>query len=309
MSSLLITGSTGFIGRRVIERLNPTRYEKVYCMSRCPRPGLSWLSNRNKFELICADILDPKSYRSYLPLTNTVVHLAAVTGKRTQKEYFAVNGEGTNILLEQCKQAGVRQFLHMSSIVVKYSNKSRYYYAQSKELAEFAVRQSGLPYTIVRPTIVIGPGSPTWRGLLRLAGMPIIPILGRGKTRIQPIYVDDLVNCVLSILDEDVFRNATIELGGPEQITFKNFLTTIHRLRYGKVPRTLHLPVAPLVFALSVFEKPLYSVLPMTAGQLCAFYNDGVICPNALFEYHKPQMKGIDEMVKLVLRDEQHTGI
>ena len=301
MSSLLITGSNGFIGRKLVEKLDPARYERVYCLSRYANGTVGRLHQVKNFKSIRASILDPKSYASYLPSIDTVVHLAAVTGKRPRKEYFAVNTDGTKILLEQCKQAGVRRFLHISSIAVKYPDKSSYHYALSKELAECAVKESGLAYTIVRPTIVIGTDSPSWKSLLRLAKLPITPIFGNGRNIIQPIYIDDLVECLLSILNEDPFTDKTLELGGPEQISFEKFLTTIHRLYQGRKPRTIHVPLALILSCLSVLEKPLYSILPVTRGQLSAFNNDSTIDVNHIFKRHSSKMKGIDEMLRLVL--------
>lgn len=301
MTSLFITGSTGFIGRRLVQRIDPVRYGRVYCLHKSPIVDLPSAFKRKHVEVIQANILDPQSYTSYLGEADTVVHLAAITGKRRQEEYFSVNSEGTKVLVEQCKRAGVRRFLHISSITVKYPDKSHYYYALSKESAEFAVKQSGLAYTIVRPTIVIGSDSPTWKSLLKLVKLPIIPVFGNGSALIQPIYVDDLIDCLLSILAETQFEEETLELGGPEQVTFENFLTIIHRWYRGGEPRKIHVPLRPILSSLSVLEKSLYSMLPVTRGQLCAFANDGTIDVNHIFDRHRSQMKNIDEMISMVL--------
>jgi len=304
MRSLFITGSSGFIGRRLLHKIDSVRYKKVYCLSRSPSGGLESLSNRVKFQPIQASILEPKSYASYLSLSDTVVHLAAVTGKRPPEEYFTINSEGTKVLLEQCKRAGVRRFLHISSIAVKYPEKWLYYYAQSKELSETAVKESGLSYTIVRPTIVIGRDSATWKGLFKLATMPVIPIFGNGRSLIQPIHIDDLVDSLITILNLDIFRGDTIELGGPEPISCQDFLSKVHRLYRGEEPRTIHLPLTPLLFCLSILQKPFYSFLPITVGQLSSFKHDGTIESNHIFEQHKPNMKGIDEILRAALQDE-----
>jgi len=198
--------------------------------------------------------------------------------------------------------------LSVSSIAVKYQDKSSYYYAQSKELAELAVKQSGLAYTIVRPTIVIGADSPVWESLSKLAKMPLLPVFGNGKSVIQPIYIDDLVSCLLTILDGGIFTNETIELGGPEQVTFENFLRAISRSYRGREPRTFHLPLAPFLFCLSMLEKHFYTILPLTVGQLSAFKNDSTIDGNHIFDQHRPRMKSIDEMVKMALEDRKHRG-
>lgn len=309
MGGLLITGFTGFIGRHLVKRLDSSKYDQVYCLSRHARPTATSLSHRAIFQVIPGTILNPKDYASHLGSVDTVIHLAAATGKRPAAEYFAVNTEGTRILLEECLRAGVRRFLHVSSIAVKYRDKSRYYYAQSKELAECAVKQWGIAYTIVRPTIVIGADSPIWQSLSRLGRSPITPIFGTGKNLIQPIYIDDLVDCLLLILDQDMFLNDTVELGGPEKITLEEFLAAAHSAYHGKKPRTVHLPLTPLFCSLSILESSFYSILPITVGQLAAFYNDSTIEENELFQQRKPHMRRVKEMLMLVREDErQHAG-
>jgi NADH dehydrogenase len=230
----------------------------------------------------------------------TVIHLAAVTGKAMPEEYFKVNAKGTQFLIEQCQKARVRNFLYISTIAVKYPDKSHYHYAQSKELGEDAVKNSGLNYTIVRPTIVIGQDSPVWNSLSRLTRLPVTPIFGDGTTRIQPIYLDDLVDCILSILYERIFANETLEIGGPEVITFKDFLSQIHFAYYGKQPRVVHIPLKPLMHILSILEKRFYSILPVSVGQLYAFGNDGTIQRNRISQRHTPCMKNVQDMLKLV---------
>jgi NADH dehydrogenase len=305
MPSLLITGWTGFIGRRLLERLDASRYERIYCVSRGGGAALANVADLAKFEFIRADILEPKLYEAALAKCETVLHLAALTGKRPPAEYFRVNHEGTKILLDECKRAGLNRFIYISTIAAKFADKSHYHYAQSKELAEAAVRQSGLAYTIVRPTIVIGVDSPVWKTFSKLGKLPVTPIFGDGSAKIQPIHVDDLVECLLSILKNDELKAETIELGGPEQTTFGQFLTSIHALYHPGQSRTLHIPLRPMLMLLSLLEKPFRAVLPVTAGQLCAFYNDSTIEPNSVVESHKPQMKSIDQML-CAIRDEEN---
>lgn len=302
MSNLFITGSTGFIGRRLIQRLDPARYERVYCLRR-PGPSAS-LSGHGNLQYIEGDITDADSYAPYLASSETVVHLAAATGKARPEEYFGVNARGTELLVERCEQAGVKNFLYVSTIAVKYRDKSMYYYAQSKEQGEQAVKKGRLNYAIVRPTIVIGKEAVIWKTLSSLASKPVLLMLGDGTTRIQPIYVEDLVDCLLALLSEDQFRNETYELGGPEEITFEHLLKRIHSLYYGKEPFVLHVPIRPLVRMLSLVEKRFYSSLPVSAGQLSAFSNDGTIETNRIFALSASQMKNVSDMLKQVMSNE-----
>ena len=302
MTSVFITGATGFIGRSLLQKIDPERYSHIYCLSRNHSALKAFPSTQyNNCQFIDGNIFDYKAYATYLAASDTVIHLAAATGKATREEHFAINAEGTQFLIEQCRQTGVKNFLHISTIAVKFVDKSRYYYAQSKELAEQIVKNSGLHYTIVRPTIVIGQDATTWKTLLKLSKLPITPIFGDGTTKIQPIYIDDLVDCLLLILRDNMFSNETIELGGPEEITFEKFLKNIHCMYYGKEPPIIHIPLKQLINVLSFFENRFYSILPVTIGQLSSFKNDGTIEKNRIFRHQAPRMKNVHEMLRLVI--------
>ena len=208
--SLFITGASGFIASNLLRKLNIKEYKSVYCLSRHESEILTRLSEYDNFKFIKGSIYDAELYEPYLASSDIVVHLAAATGKAGREEYFKVNAEGTKFLINQCIRQGVTKFLFISSISVKFPEVSQYYYAQSKQAAENIVKESGLNYTILRPTIVIGKESPILRSLEKLAKMPVIPIFGTGTSQIQPIYIEDLVDCILYIINENNFMNYVI---------------------------------------------------------------------------------------------------
>jgi NADH dehydrogenase len=187
--------------------------------------------------------------------------------------------------------------LYVSSIAVRFPNKTRYYYAQSKEQAEQLVRSSGLRYTILRPTIILGQGSPVWAGLCKLASLPVIPIFGDGKTLIQPIHVQDLVRLILAILDRDLFRGDTLELGGPEAIAIEEFLKKVHHRLFQNRPRTMHISLAVLLPMLTFLELILFPFLPITVGQLASFRYNGTTELDWLSAEQISALKSIDAMV------------
>ncbi|MFQ5466294.1 MAG: NAD-dependent epimerase/dehydratase family protein, partial [Thermodesulfobacteriota bacterium] len=214
-------------------------------------------------------------------------------------EYFRVNTEATEVLLRECRDAGVRRFVFVSTVAVKFDDIRRYPYARSKLAAEKSVARSGLDYAIVRPAIVIGPGSGTWDSLSRLALAPVCPIFGDGRTPIQPIYVDDLVRSIVSIVEEDALGGETLDLGGPEKVSIEEFIRRIHRSMRGRDPRVLHVPLGLLVPMLTVLETFAYSYLPFTVGQLASFRFDGTTAVNPLRAAGRGEMKGVDEMIGL----------
>jgi hypothetical protein len=208
------------------------------------------------------------------------------------------------LLLDRCKQAGVKNFLFISSIAVTFKNKYRYFYAHSKEQAETYVKNSGLHYTILRPTMIMGKGSPVFKGLSQLAGLPVIPVFGKGKNRIQPIYAADIAGVICRIEETARYRGEVLEAGGPGVLSTEDFLKKVARSRGKKKPRAFHLPVGLIAFFLSILERVVYNLLPLTVGQLASFRNDGTAEPNPVTTELAPRMKGIDEIIQTSLERE-----
>ena len=300
MKTLFITGATGFVGRHLLRRLAAQDYETLFCLS---RTAADLAAENPLVRTLEGSLADIDRYPSELAAADCVVHLAAATGKLQPADYFRINVVGTNNLIERAKQCGVerggvKRILFVSSIVARYANKDRYYYAQSKEKAEQIVRESGLRHTIVRPTIVAGEGSGVLTGLERMAGMPRIPVFGDGRARVQPIAVEDLAEFLAMIIERDLFSGGVFEFGGPEILTIEDLLCQICRARFAREPRVVHIPFGLVAPPLKLLEKCAYSRLPVTLGQLAVFRNDGVAETNPLFEERRPQMKSVADMLQ-----------
>ena len=304
MKTLFVTGASGFVGRMLIEKLAGRSFETIYCLTRTGKIGLSDRATRQKITVIKGDLLDPGGYAEYLASSDTVLHMAAVTGKAKPEGYFEVNAEGTRLLVRQCERLGVKNLLYVSTIAVKFPDISNYFYAQSKKMGEDAVTTSSLRYTIVRPTMVIGNEGAIWLNLAKLANAPFPVIFGRGETRIQPVYVGDLVNVLMSVIEEEIFENNIYDVGGPEIVRFGDFIEMI-RLEYGRKSRPLlHLPLGLLLKILVGLENYVYSFLPINAGQLSSFVYESVGEPNRLHEQSAPAMSSPREMVQKVIQRE-----
>jgi NADH dehydrogenase len=294
---LFLTGGTGFVGRQLLARLTAGGQRHIRCLIRHSPPPEPVAKS---VEIVVGDLREPATYLEALRDSDLVVHLAAATGKARPADYFAVNDGGTRALLEACRGSGVRKVIFVSSIAATYANKTAYYYAQSKQQAEQVVRNSGLNYLIVRPTIILGTGSPIWNRLVGLARMPIMPVLSDGPVRVQPIHVDDVATFLASMIEARTLPDAAVDLGGPEVLTFEDLLRKIRRAVRGRESPTLHLPARSAIALLAAMERWLPPILPVTAGQLSAFVNDSVASDDALVKEHIPSMKTIEEMLKLL---------
>ena len=188
----------------------------------------------------------------------------------------------------------MKRFVHVSTISVTFPEKRHYPYARTKERAEEIVRSSDLDWAIVRPTIVLGPGSGWGKKLFALATAPIPFLFGNGKARMQPVDVRDVARFLAEMLALPAFGRVTVEIGGPDVLTFNEFVA---RVRAGRTP-ILHLPAGPIVATLGALEGPLRSVLPVTAGQFYGFLHDTTAAPHTLDGRLVPAKRGIDAMIQ-----------
>jgi len=289
--SVFLTGGSGFLGSRLVERLAAEGRRVVSVGRRKPAA-----QSRN-VEFVPADLLDRAAWRGAMEGCETAIHLAAATGKHPPAEYFRVNRDGTAAVVEEARRAGVRRFLFASTIAVRFPD-ARYYYAQSKREAEKIVSASGLDWTIVRPTMIFGRGSPVLDGLRRLAALPLLPVFGNGRAQVAPVFVDDLCAAMAALVDERASFGRVIEIGGPEAAPIEELLLRIRKAAGVPNGRRMHLPVRAIAALLGGLEPVLRPLLPITAGQLASFQNDGTAGFDPLTARWKAGMRNIDEMLR-----------
>lgn len=293
--SVFVTGTGGFLGRSVMECLFREKSLRVVCLVRGAIPDAAL----PHIEYVRGDLLEPGGYAAALKGCETVLHMAAATGKCKSGEYFRVNRDGTERLVSQARQSGVKRFLFVSTVAAKFRDQYRYHYAQSKQAAEAAVRASGLAWMIVRPAMILGRNAPVLKSLARLAGLPIIPVFGNGRAPVQPVFVDDVADCLLALLQgQETLENEVLEIGGPEIIAMEELVLRI-RQAMGKEPApVMHLPTRAIARPLGWMEPFLLPILPFTAGQLASFSNSGTTAPHPWVVARQKRMIGISEMLR-----------
>lgn len=292
MRSLFVTGGSGFIGRRLLSHIPSGRYSRITALSRRPQlalAGVTWLQG---------DLAEGGTWRQQLDETTDVAHLAAATGSVSAARHRAVNVEGTETLVRACERARVAGLLFVSSIAAGFPDDPHYPYATSKREAEAVVRAGVVPYTIVRPTIVLGEGSPILERLRSLAGGPVIAVIGEGLARVQPIDVDDLAAALALLLERRAFDGSTRELGGPEVLTMEKLLVRVREALGRGKGRIVHVPYGPARGGLIVAEALLGGRSPVSAGQLVSFVQNGEAKPDAFWEALRPKLRGVDQMIR-----------
>jgi uncharacterized protein YbjT (DUF2867 family) len=238
---ILLTGATGTIGTALLRRLTAAG-EPVRCLVRDPR-GLG--DQRVRVQIALGDLANPPSFRNALRGVNTVVHLAAAIRDEPHASLEELNAVATLRLVRAAERAGARRFVFFSAMGARHHSRTRFF--RAKALAQQAVEGSPLETTIFRPSIVYTPGDPWLTLLERFSYLPAIPVSGSGRALYQPIWAEDVADCVVAALMASGPRRRSFELAGPETMSYDEIVRAAMRSA-GRRRRLLHVPL-PLVRA------------------------------------------------------------
>lgn len=269
---VFVTGATGFVGRALIPALRAEGYV-VRCLVR--RGSELDLRGCEAIERVEGDVLAPGPLESLMAGFDTVIHLVGIIREQPARgiTFERVHVQGTTNVLRAATAAGVRHYLHMSALGTRPGARARYH--QTKWTAEEAVRGSGLPWTIFRPSVVYGRGD----GFVSLlASMvrrsPIVPVLGSGRQRMQPVPVEQLAEGLARSVRMPATEKQTYEVGGPDRVTMVELLDLLAAALGRARVRKMHVPlglVRPLAWALAPFQS-----FPVTPDQLLMLEEDNV---------------------------------
>lgn len=191
---LLLTGATGLVGSALLRRL-VAEGKQVRCLVRDPR---RLGAQRVRVQIALGDLTDPPSFRNALRGVDTVVHLAASIRDQPQGSIEELNGIATWRMVQAAERAGVGRFVFFSALGASIHHRARFF--RAKALAEQAVEEAGLDSIVFAPSIVYAPGDPWLTLLERLALLPVMPVSGRGRALYQPIWAEDVADCVIAAL-------------------------------------------------------------------------------------------------------------
>jgi uncharacterized protein YbjT (DUF2867 family) len=220
---LLLTGATGLVGSALLHRL-VAEGTQVRCLVRDPR---RLGAQRVRVQIALGDLADPPSFRNALRGVDTVVHLAASIRDQRRGSIEELNGIATWRMVQAAERAGAKRFVFFSALGASSHHRARFF--RAKALAEQAVHDAPMRSTIFAPSIVYAPGD-HWLTLLeRLARLPLpLPVSGRGRARYQPIWAEDVADCVIATLRaSDTAAKARYELAGPESLSQNEIVRTV----------------------------------------------------------------------------------
>jgi len=273
---LLLTGATGLVGSALLRRL-VAEGAQVRCLVRDPR---RLGAQRVRVQIALGDLTDPPSFRNALRGVHTVVHLAASIRDQPRGSIEELNGIATWRMVRAAQRSGVERFVFFSVLGASTHHRARFF--RAKALAEQAVREASLDTTVFAPSIVYAPGDPWLTLLERMALLPAIPVSGQGRAAYQPIWAEDVADCVMSTLRApagdvngpviadraeisqpaseksaaEANRHMRYELAGPETLSHDEIVRLVLR-SLGRRRPLLHIPTPIVSRGLRLLEATM----------------------------------------------------
>ncbi len=236
MAEIFLTGATGFVGRHLVPALIREGHH-LRCLVRSA--SKAQVLRALGCEVVVGDLLDSRGWQDSLQGTELIIHLASLH-RGTPSQIHRTNVEGTAQLVTAARAHNVKRIIYLSTVTA--TNRPAWPYAHSVWLAERLIQESLLGFTILRCSVIVGPGDPFLGGILYLARhWPVVPIVGSGQTKFQPVSVHDIVQCILRAIAKGQYANRTLTIGGPEVLSYDQIVRTVlEALQLEK--RVIHLP-------------------------------------------------------------------
>ncbi|HDD35631.1 MAG TPA: NAD-dependent epimerase/dehydratase family protein [Candidatus Desulfofervidus auxilii] len=273
---IFVTGGTGFVGNHIVGALLSLG-EGVKCLV---RPG-SEKRLRHKVEMVKGDIFLPDLAKR-IEGCKAIIHLIGIIREFPKKgiTFKKLHVDATYAALEAAKKAGIRRFIHMSALGTRENAVSEYH--KTKFEAETLVKESGLVYTIFRPSVIYGPYDHFVTMLSKVIKIsPILPIIGDGLYKMQPVHVKTVALAFVFALYLSQSENKVFELGGPEALSYNKIVDIIANV-FNKKIKKIHVPLNMVNF----FTKRLqnFPFYPLTEDMLVMLLEGNVVKDNKFYE-------------------------
>lgn len=263
---IVVTGGTGFIGREVVKRLLDTPGDEVAVVTRDPETAHDFGGRVRLLQAFAGDAL---SLGKAFTGADVVVHAMQfknhpVEQPRNGRSYLEVDGRGTQVAAAVARRVGVRRFVYLSGAGAGQGRPQSWF--RAKDMAEAAIRESGLEHALVRPSWIYGPGDRSMNRFVAFCRyLPVVPVIGNGKTPVYPIFVGDVARVVAEAVRREDCKDKAFDLAGPERLSMDDILRTIQKV-LGKRRLLLHHPAA--LMKLLVLPMALLPEPPLSPGAI-----------------------------------------
>jgi NADH dehydrogenase len=288
---ITIYGGSGFIGRHVVRAIAKTGARMRIAVRRPELAGfLQPLGGVGQINAVQANVRYPDSLLAAAEDADAVVNLVGILFPSGKQTFKSVMDEGARHVAEAAKAKGARALVHVSAIGASASAPS--YYGRSKAAGEVAVKEVFPEAAILRPSIVFGPEDDFFNRFAAMARIfPVLPLIGGGKTKIQPVFAGDVAKAIIAALTGKAGADAPYELGGPEVLTMKEIMQRV--LAYTMRKRLL----VSEPFFLAKLQGAFLQLLPkpmLTVDQVRMLETDNIVSEEAKHAHRTLEGLGIE---------------
>jgi NADH dehydrogenase len=280
---ITVIGGSGFIGRHTIRILARDGW-RIKAATRRPELAgyLQPMGDVGQIYPVQANLRFPESIHHVLTGADAAVNLVGILFNSGAQTFKNIHVEGARNAARAAREAGVKTFIHVSALGASPNSKGRY--GRTKAAGEAAVLAEFPDAVILRPSIVFGPEDHFFNRFAALAQFsPLLPLIGGGRTKFQPVYVGDVAGAIAKVAAGEARMGLTYELGGPEVQTFRQLLDRMQRW-IGRKKWYLPIPF-PIAKALALLTIPLPNALrPLTVDQVSMLQSDNVVSEQAKLE-------------------------
>jgi uncharacterized protein YbjT (DUF2867 family) len=273
--TVTVFGGTGFLGRRIVRHLRYREFS-VRIASRHPDRGHRLFGPDDaQLQSVEATVHDERSVADAVAGVYGVVNAVSLYVEHGEETFHSVHVEAAQRVAAQAQRAGVEQLVHVSGIGADPASPSRY--IRKRGEGELAVRAAFGDVLVVRPAVMFGPDDVFLTAVLRLLReLPIYPMFGRGQTRLQPAYVEDVAEAIGRTMQRPETPSTIFEFGGPRLYSYEQFLRAVAH-QAGLAPILIPIPFAAwhaLAWASEILPDP-----PLTRNQVELMQIDTVSSP------------------------------
>ncbi|WP_460448262.1 complex I NDUFA9 subunit family protein [Alsobacter sp. SYSU BS001988] len=309
-SNQLVTvfGGSGFVGRHVVRALARRGYRIRVAVR---RPDLALflqpLGRVGQIHPVQANVRYPASIAAALEGADAAVNLVGILNPSGAQTFEAVQAQGARAVAEAARQAGITRYVQMSALGADPESDS--VYARTKAAGEAAAMEAVPTAVVMRPSIVFGPEDSFFNRFAALARMsPVIPLIGGGETRFQPVFVGDVAEAICRVMDATVRTGVTYELGGPEVKTFRQLIQYVldvtgrRRLLVAMPVGAARVQAAVTEFVNKVTGGLVPDSLMLTGDQVRLLQVDNVVSDAAIAEGRTLEAMGVTpEIIEAVV--------